>query len=509
MALWGCAPGDFEDTTPPGLADDDSTAPTGDDDTTPITTTYDHFCGELILGGSAQAAWEGVFSSAPAVDDGNAPHLVFPQDTTRYSANWPAPAWNWNAGAGGANLFLLEATVATETCPLRILTTDASWTVSDEAWSDLRWWSADQEALLTVTGAVVDLASGALLAGPWRATSGRRFGTLSFSAPGRIVYWTTSTSSLQYASIGDSSPSYFYGPDNNGGNCVGCHEGTPDGQYMAVTTQSAAFGGFVLDLFDNGDYTALPGLTGGADSTMHTPVTTWPAFSSAYWTDTDRRMVAVQNSHLVSINLLTGTVLGVAVSGDALEQGEPTWSPDGTTIAYASSSEVIDGRTSDEPIDLYQVPYNDGSGGAAQPIPGAADPYWQEYYPSFSPDGQWLVYNRALEGSYFSSWAEVMVIPAAGGTGVRLLANDPPPETGQTSPGLTNSWPRWAPAWQDLGADRWYFLTFSSNRQYGLPQVWIAPWKRDGSGAVVSYPALHLPGQDLATSNHTPVWLRD
>ena len=41
-----------------------------------------------------------------------------------------------------------------------------------------------------------------------------------------------------------------------------------------------------------------------------------------------------------------------------------------------------------------QVPFNDGRGGAAAPLAGAADPMFEEYYPAFSPDDQLVAYTR-------------------------------------------------------------------------------------------------------------------
>jgi hypothetical protein len=46
---------------------------------------------------------------------------------------------------------------------------------------------------------------------------------------------------------------------------------------------------------------------------------------------------------------------------------------------------------------------------------------------------------------YDQPLGEVFILPAAGGTATRLAANDPPACTGKTSPGMTNSWPKWSP----------------------------------------------------------------
>ena len=53
------------------------------------------------------------------------------------------------------------------------------------------------------------------------------------------------------------------------------------------------------------------------------------------------------------------------------------------------------------------------------------------YYPAFSPDGEWIVYNRTNGGdSYDAPDAEVWVVPHDGGTPIRLANASPPPGGG-------------------------------------------------------------------------------
>ncbi len=137
----------------------------------------------------------------------------------------------------------------------------------------------------------------------------------------------------------------------------------------------------------------------------------------------------------------------IARDGDGRGVGAPVWSHDGATIVYVSSDAATDGRLATGDADLYAVPYNSRAGGKAKAIPGASDPGVEEYYPALSADDALLAFDRIPSGNnmYNQPLAELYVLPAQGGMPTRLKANDPPACSGKTSPGITNSWPKWSP----------------------------------------------------------------
>jgi hypothetical protein len=229
----------------------------------------------------------------------------------------------------------------------------------------------------------------------------------------------------------------------------------------------------------------------------------------------------------------------IARTGDPRGAVTPDWSHDGTTIAYTSTDSTLDGRLGDNvnEADIYTVPYGGGQGGAATPVAGASAPGVAEYYPDFSADDRFIAFNRVQNGRgkmYYHREGEIYVVPAAGGEATRLAANDPPMCSGESSPGVTNSWAKWSPTVRGgpensaHAGKRYYFLLFSSARQspFNLNQVpasqlYLTTLVQHPDGRLETYPAMYLwnqsfeiinPGSEtpevrpLQTSNLTPAF---
>jgi hypothetical protein len=209
----------------------------------------------------------------------------------------------------------------------------------------------------------------------------------------------------------------------------------------------------------------------------------------------------------------------------------PNWKHDGSDILYVSTDAGVSGRLGIGSADLYTVPYNGRNGGMASPVMGASDPSAMEYYPSYSADDQFIAFNRATkpgaQGMYYNPYADVDIIPAVGGTPVRLAANDPPACQNVTNP-LTNSWPKWSPDVETCDDKlTYYWIVFSSSRDglafntknfvMGTPdgptsQLYMTSVTVDGSGKVTTHPALYIWNQPKKAangdpqSNNTPIW---
>lgn len=355
--------------------------------------------------------------------------------------------------------------------------------------------------------------------------------------------------------------------------CIGCHTSTPDGDAVAFV-DSWPWNSVLASIKDD-DRGARPSYVSEATSKIiQQPWQGSPTFSSGHWATGKRWMVqsfgsrdpgwqpppsdadgwnATGHDQLIWFDLdYQGTLpeLGrplsdaveelrgvaydfIAREGDEDGAVNPDWSHNGEWIAYVSAEKTLDGhsggRVDEEDIefdtDIRIVPFNDGAGGPADALGGASSDNHREYYPDFSSDDEFIAFTRS-EGTtgpaYYRGDGEIFVVPSKGGEALRLSANDPPACSGEVSPGVHNSWPKWAPSVkEDDEGRKYYWLIFSSARRYvgqfdlvpdeyspGGPssQLYMAGIIVEGGEIVEHFPAVYLWNQTTNASNLTPAW---
>jgi hypothetical protein len=465
-----------------------------------------------------------LFGPAGKGDPGG-PCLIEPSIGTLFPNNWLRPRFRFNPDAG-QNLFEIRITAPNQTNPLVVYTTSTTWTMPKAMWDGLTAHSQDMPLTVTVRGATFD--NGTLTAGPTVGSTGD-IRIAPVSAAGTIVYWRTDQANnvgqLKGFKVGDESVVEVLRPDQvqykppNGQQttCIGCHASTPDGKYAAFQSLQPYHGG-VLGSVEPGSTGARPDYwtDASAQDTINGGFGI-PSFSKAHWKAGDRIMLASMGTG-TSAKLawfdLEANASGEGQSfgylqrdGDAHGAIMPSFSQDGTLVVYTSTDVSYDGRPDKGATDIYTVPYADRKGGAATPLPGASDPKYSEYYGAIAPNGALVAFDRVDAGTntYNSAPAEVFVVPAKGGDPVRLAANDPPACSPDKSPGITNSWPKWAPEVTAVGDKVFYWLAFSSRRAGGVPQLYVTPVVVQGD-QISTYPALYLWNQPANEANHTPAW---
>jgi hypothetical protein len=492
-----------------------------------------------VFDGTAPTNSASLFGGADGGSTSGGPCIVEPENDVIYPQNWLRPRFTWTA-AGGQNLFELRLHVTNQIKDLVVYTSNTQWTMPLAMWNALRADSPTEPMTLTVTGGVY---GGTTLTGE-APSSTYKMSIAPVQATGAIVYWTTSGgTALKGFSIGDESVVQVLVPAQvaeSTTTCIGCHTAAPGGEYVSFSLESTSGAypdALALIQPDAGVTGSVPPYLGaGGTAALALDDLGISTFSEAHWVTGDRRMIVAYNdtSAATPSNVLTwidveaatlATATGtIARTGDPNQAGAPSWSHDGNTIAYVSTNKYCTGRlgagcngdTSSyngqtdpgSTADIYTVPYAGGAGGTATALPGASSATVQEYYPTFSPDDAWIAFDICpLDVNlYNQAKGEVSVIPSAGGTATRLEANDPPACSGVTSPGVTNSWPKWGPTALSANGSTYYWLVFSSTRSAAMnPQLYITSVVLTGS-QIETHGSLYLWNQPATENNHTPAW---
>jgi hypothetical protein len=486
------------------------------------------------------AGLPGLFAGATGSDSGG-PCLAEPAMDAMIPRNWTPLLFEWSPPAG-QNVFELRLSVKGQTNDLLVYTTKPTFTIDAAIWKALTLHSPGKDIQVTLRGAT--LTGDTLTQGPATGASGAVHISPT-DAPGSVVYWTSSGgTSFQGFSIGDAKPVTVLTPAaagvaSTGGQtkCVSCHTSSPDGK-LVIYTRDASDGTRSIDArrLDGKGAPDAEAISPSALALLGRHKQGAPVLSAAHYSATDAVAISsfvsptftADRYELTWIDLHAADDKGwgvLARTGDPRQAASPAFRHDGTAIAYVSAPNVGEAvvanvTDTDKTMDIYTVPYNDRKGGEAKPVPGASDPAYREYYPVYSPGDTLLAFNRTDQpvDSYNQPSAELAVVPALGGTAVRLRANDPPACTGKKSPGLTNSWARWAPSAGVVDGRKYYWLVFSSKRRSAsiddkgklLPQLYISAIVTSvtatGETIETEYPALYVTSQIPTESNHTPAW---
>jgi len=323
----------------------------------------------------------------------------------------------------------------------------------------------------------------------------------SQTAGGRIVYFSGYENGLVRIDIGGSSFQRvnWLGPtgafDTQSTKCVGCHSFSRDGRTMAYSSFDAEFG---ISSVNNGMLGSILPLNSPQSSE-------W----SALHPDGNYLATIDNNYRLNLYDAANGSFISmIDTSAFANLVTQPFWSPQGDKLSFVTSNiPGPEGVLSVEEGEIWTLDFtvtaSVPSFSNPQQIVTAPSAGGNVFYPSFSPDGEWIAYcSASSEESYHNEESEIWLIKSDRSVGpIRLdLANH--------GPNLYNSWPRWAPTF----AQDKYWLVFSSEREYGPfigtgpQQLWVTLIDASLLPNDPSSPAIWLPGQFEFSGNLTAEW---
>ena len=446
-----------------------------------------------------------LFGSA-AEDAARAPSIVYPLDKILVPPNLGQFDVHWsNNTANTDNLF--EVTMANQYVDIRLYTTGLAAQNPQPFWAaypPAAWYpiaSSRQQLTLKVAG--LDKLNPATKG----TAASLHVDVTNENAQGGIYYWTTSgLAGIWRYDVGhpETPPAPYFADSARPASCMGCHTLSRDGTKIAMT-------------FDGGNGRAT--VFNVADRKVLIPFDTAPLHWDFATFDADgAKLVTIEGSQMF-LRALDGTMLAgplPPVTANALAT-HPEISPDNKRLvsveftgggydaqAYNGSIVVrsFDAASNTFGTPTVLVPYAAGA---------------SNWYPSFSPDGEWIVFTRTTSYSYNDGSAQTWLVKAdASLPPVQLATAD---LSDSTFANMTNSWARWVPFGQTFGANNepLFYLTFSTQRPFGVripggrrPQIWMTPVfpARAAAGQDPSGNAFRVPFQDVNTSNHIAQWTK-
>ncbi|MGZ3461714.1 MAG: TolB family protein, partial [Archangium sp.] len=319
--------------------------------------------------------------------------------------------------------------------------------------------------------------------------SGAQVGTssplsLSFARDdltGGLYYWTTSNGTaimrFDFSSASQTTGEKFAGPEVANGQCIGCHALSRDGKKLVAEASGQNSG--QLALMDVGTRSLLVPFDQGANSPDKSTFESWNPEGSQYvgvYADagaTDFNLMLFDGNTGKKTQSLpsTGTSTHPA--------NHPDWSADGQKIAFVRVGVANTNQRFGKGA-IQMVSRTSAGWSAPVTLVPAVDGK-NRYYPAFSPDNAFLLFDESTCPSGITSGtdcnadsdpsARLFAVKAEAGATPIELARANAPGKRDTGTNLTNSFPKWAPfLYQRTRApgSRLQWFTFSSSRKYGL-----------------------------------------
>ncbi len=489
----------------------------------------------LVLTGWILAT--GAPSNSPALftgatlgsDPSKTPAVEYPLDKAVAPLNIPAVDSQWTTATD--DLFHLSWTSAHIAIDLYTLQADAQY--ADNIWSDVAASASGDAISIVVEGLLQASPSTKYASAPITLTMSHD--KIDNTA---IYWWASSQGSLITQTFGQTGA-----PTAVRANCTACHSVARSGSRIGYSRCVGGNCGNIRAGFMKYDkVNSVWADTLNADtSPLSGSYTTFSPIGYPYADDKQSAaLLALSSCNLTMVDPDTGT--GVASNVDTISthmNGNPgrcatmpDWAPDGKSVVFASTPNAgqwID--VSNSAIALMSYSYAGSVHTFGEPtiiVPGpitlGSGTYNNFFFPSFSPDASYIVFDAAR-----SSWRNFTV---AASPGERLMITNPTGAWTVELAGLNGggdldiTWPHWAPT----TSSDYYWVVFSSEHNYGhkltkantaapcvangvqqCKQIWISAISKSVLSAKTppddpSTPPMWMPGQDIGADNISPYW---
>jgi hypothetical protein len=487
--------------------------------------------GWILVNGTPTNAQTLFTSATTGTDPSKTPALEYPLDKAVAPLNIPPIDSQWTTAQN--DIFHLSWKSAHLAIDLYTLAADAQF--DDPTWGNVAGSAQGEAVTITVEGLLQASPATKYASAP--ITLNMSHDKIDNTA---IYWWASSQGNLITQTFGDTDA-----PTAVRGNCTACHSVSRAGSRIGYSRcVNGDCGQIYLGFMKYNTSTKAWDDTLNADTeTISGSYTTFAPVGNPFPDDSQAvALGATSACHLTMINPDTGALVASNVDTVSTHYNGnpgrcatmPDWSPDGKTVAFASTptaGQWID--VSNSAIATMSYSYANSTHTFGEPsliVPGpitlASGTYDNFFFPSFSPDGNYIVFNAAR-----AAWRDLTA--GQGATpGQRLMMTNPTGAWTVELAGLNGgsdlniTWPHWAPT----SSSDYYWVVFSSEHPYGhklnqqntaaacvangtleCKQIWISAVSKATLSAKSppddpSSPPVWLPGQDIGADNISPYW---
>jgi hypothetical protein len=483
-----------------------------------------------ILGMGAPTNSPSIFMSATAGSDPTkTPSIEYPLDKAVAPLNIPAVDSQWTTAQN--DLFHLSWTSPHIAIDLYTLDADAQF--ADDIWTAVAASAAGDAITVTVEGLLQASPTTKYASTP--VTLNMSHDKIDNTA---IYWWASSQGSLMSQTFGQTGAPTLIKND-----CTSCHSVSRSGSRIGYSrcvngNCGTLYGGYMK--YDTVNNVWADTLNADGE-TQESSYSTFAPVGNPFPDDKQSvSLAALASCNLTLIDPDTGARVTSNVDTVSTHMNGnpgrcatmPDWAPDGKTVAFASTPNAgqwID--VSNSAIAVMTYSYAGSTHTFGEPtiiVPGPitlpSGTYNNFFFPSFSPDGAYIVFDAAR-----AAWRNFTV---AGSPGQRLMLTNPTGSwtvelAGLNGAGdLDTTWPHWAPT----TSSDYYWVVFSTERDYGhlktqantdpscvangvqqCKQIWISAISKATLGAASppsdpSSPPVWMPGQDITADNISPYW---